>query len=838
MRDRTNAGQDGPTWPLPASITYLGLGLTILLATGFRLYRLAGQSLWADEGNSAALAQAGLGEIAARTALDIHPPLYYWLLHSWLRVFGQAGQVIGLASPPTAPRTGYSGSEIGVRFLSVVTGVLLVAVIHRLGKRFSSHLGPRTSRRVGLLAAFIAAVSPFQVYYAQEARMYTLLALLGSLAVWAAAELMSYQEPATDSEGNLAAHFPFLFARFSFLYVLSATLGLYTHYAFPLVLAAVNLAFLLGWWRGRDGRRLAGWLMLQLIPLVLYLPWLPIAVRQLTTWPASPSPVDAGHAWITVWRTLVLGPIGVKASSLWLLGLGLASLAGLARLLREEPLPKSALLVLYLGLPIGLTLALFKPAYLKFLLVASPALCLLLALGLAGGRIRRANSLLAWLGAGLVAFAAWGPLKAYYFDPAVARDDYRGIANYLEAIAGPEDAIILNAAGQQEVFGFYYGGDTPVHPLPRQRPLDPEKTRSELEAITSRARRIYALYWATDESDPAGVIEGWLDERAFKATDTWIGNVRLVSYAAPLAAGDLLPIEIRLGDHIALTGYRLLRPSANRTPATSQGLSCADNATDNQLVRIEPGEIVQAQLRWTTDAPLNVRYVVFLQALDAANHLVGQRDAEPKTPTIGWKPGEPVPDHHGLFIEPGTPPGDYRVIVGLYDAATGRRLPTFSGDFVELATLVVEKPAAPLPVTAFHFQRPAHADFGPLRLLGYDRYKLGHSHKPDLPLNAGDPLHIILYWQAQSHTDTDWRISIRITPVDNPSTPIAEGVFPAAGVDYPTTRWEQGEVVRAQFDLFLPGDVKPGNYRLSLQLLDETESPGEVTFDLAPISIE
>jgi hypothetical protein len=57
-------------------------------------------------------------------------------------------------------------------------------------------------------------------------------------------------------------------------------------------------------------------------------------------------------------------------------------------------------------------------------------------------------------------------------------------------------------------------------------------------------------------------------------------------------------------------------------------------------------------------------------------------------------------------------------------------------------------------------------------------------------------------------------------------------------VDYPTGQWEPGEVVRAQFDLFLPGDVAPGDYRLSLRLLDEVGTPGGATFTLAPISVE
>jgi mannosyltransferase len=803
----------------------IGPGLTLLLATALRFYRLAGQSFWSDEGNSVALAQAGLGEIAARTALDIHPPLYYWLLHIWMRVFG--------------------GSEIAIRSLSAVAGVLLVAVVYVLGARLFT-------TRVGLLAAFITAVSPFQVYYAQEARMYTLLALLGALTVWTTAELLgasfrvvpSFRKARAKSPGphpsNWGRTLP---AGWALLYVLSATLGLYTHYAFPVVLAATNLAFLIHLWQVRHerrvARRLAGWLTLQLIPLAFYLPWLPIAWRQLTTWPAPP-PTGAENAWRTVWRTLNFGPAGVGVSALWLLGFGLLALVGVVRLLRQSPLPKVILLLLYLGLPIGLTLVLFKPAYLKFLLVASPGLCLLLALGLVGTRTgsRRGVALLGWLGAALVVAAAWGPLAAYYTDPALARDDYRGMAHYLEAIAGPQDAIILDAAGQQEVFGYYYHGEAPVYPLPRQRPLDPEATVAELETILARAQRVFALYWATDESDPAGLIEGWLDGHAFKATDTWVGNVRLVSYAAPLPPSDLTPADVRLGDHVTLTGYRLVYPSCNGDFAPS-----GDYAPTSST-QIIPGEIVQVQLRWATDAPLDTRYVVFIQALDAANHLVGQRDAEPVISSLDWKPGTPVLDRHGLFIEPGTPPGEHRIIVGLYDAVTGQRLAVTSehsaagGDSVTVGTFSVDRPSTPLPVAALLFRHPAGVDLGPLRLLGYDRYRLGHRYDPDIALHPGDPLHLTLYWQAQSRPQTDWRVALRLAPATNPSSPVAEGVFPAAGVDYPTGGWEPGEIVRAQFDLFLPGDVTPGDYRVSLGLLDEAGASEGGTFTLAPISVE
>jgi mannosyltransferase len=759
--------------------------LILLLAAALRFYRLAGQSLWSDEGNSVALAQAGLAEIAARTALDIHPPLYYWLLHFWMRLFGQ--------------------SEVAVRSLSAVVAVLLVAVIYKVGTRLFD-------RRAGLIAALIAAVSPFQVYYAQEARMYALLALLGALTVWATVEWMETCPSLPGEEGwgkDLA---------WALLYIFSAAAGLYTQYAFPVILAATNLTVLARLWQIRRQEpvapRLAGWLVMQVIPLALYLPWLPVAWRQLTTWPA-PAPTDAGDALVTIWHTLVSGPISVKLPPFWYLEIAMLGLLLLAWFRARVSFSKSLLVFLYVALPVILTLIFFKPAYLKFLLVASPGLCLLAAIAATKAHTdTRRAPIEDWLaGSGLI-LLAWWPLTAYYTDPAVARDDYRGMARTLEAVAGPEDAILLDAAGQQEVFGYYYHGTAAVYPLPRQRPLDRQATVAELKTILARSRRIYALYWATDESDPAGVIEGWLNEHAFKATDVWVGNVRLVSYAVPLPAGDLLPADIHLGEHITLTGYRLLPE------------------------RTTPGEVVQIQLRWTTDAPLAARYVAFVQALDAANHLAGQRDAEPATPSTAWTPGQPVLDRHGLLIEPGTPPGEYHIIAGLYDAASGQRLPAPAGDFVELGTLSVERPAVPPPVAALGFDHPAGADLGPLRLLGYDRYKLGHSYDPETPLHAGDPLHVVLYWQAQSHPQADFQVALRLAPAANTAAPVAEATFPAAGVDYPTTRWEPGEMVRAQFDLFLPGNAAPGNYRASLRLVDGSGATIGDEVRLAPVSVQ
>ena len=133
--------------------------LIFVLAFALRAYRLDGQSLWADEGNSAALAGRPFAIIANDAAQDIHPPLYYFCLRVWTRLFGT--------------------SEIGLRSLSILWGLLLVAAVYGLGRRAGGEAR-------GLIAALIAAVSPFGVYYAQEARMYIMAAALAGVAGYAA----------------------------------------------------------------------------------------------------------------------------------------------------------------------------------------------------------------------------------------------------------------------------------------------------------------------------------------------------------------------------------------------------------------------------------------------------------------------------------------------------------------------------------------------------------------------------------------------------------------------------------------------------------------------------
>ncbi len=756
-------------YPLTAYRQYHPIGI-LLLAFALRFYNLEAQSLWADEGNSVALAQASFRDIAFRTAADIHPPFYYWLLKLWITVLGQ--------------------SEFALRALSATLAVILVALIYRLGQQLFSP-------RVGLAAAFIAALSPFQIYYAQETRMYMLLTTLGSLALFLA--LLAWQS--TDWKRQTIA---------LGTYSLVSTLGLYTHYAFPVMLGVINggIIFYLGkldleiksntyskayspsshpkggtrsfslLWGG--GGAILVWLACQLIPLLLYLPWLPTAYRQVTTWPRLMEQASWVEISLTLMQYLSLGLTAEVVSQIWLGIFGGILVLGIVRGWDGG----LGIAVLWLVLPVGLTAVVFRPAYLKFLLMASPAFCLILGLGIGGLRSTVGSLGLALL----IAIPSGLSIQAAFTDSRFQRDNYRDIVAIIESVATAEDAIILHAPGQQEVFGYYYQPhikQAQVYPLPQHRPLQVDLTQKTLETLAQQSDRLFGVFWATQEADPDQIIETWLNRHTFKANDIWFGNVRLVSYAAPLETTMFIPTDHQFAEGIRLRGYHI-------TPQT-----------------LQPGDILRVTLQWQIEQALTEDYVVFLQLLNEANHLVGQRDARPQLPTTDWITQQPIVDQHGIFLLPGTPPRPVRLIVGLYDALTGIRL-TLSESaqtFIDLATLSISRNPRPLPSAALQIQYPLLEP----PLLGYDLYKLGQASSPETPIYPGDPLHLVLYWQGPKVRPQNDMVTVQL--VDAKKNMISSWSQPAAGLDYPMTQWVPDELIRGQFTFFL-GHITPGTYQL------------------------
>jgi mannosyltransferase len=611
--------------------------LILLAATALRLYRLDVQSFWNDEGNSARAAERTIPLILAAAEGDIHPPGYYLLLHLWRTLGGE--------------------SEFALRALSAFCGVLTVAFTYSLGRRLLGAVA-------GVGGAFLAAFSPLAVYYSQETRMYALLGLLSAASTYILCSMYDVHRRTTSPPARLLP----------LVYVLTATAGLYTHYAFPFVLATHNLLFL-AWWGVRARRRsgrwglLLRWAIVQAAVLLLFLPWLPTALGAVTGWSSAGQGYGLGPALLDVFRALTVGTtLEMAGARGGLMIAGAFLVVGLVP--RRRQVRAVGVLTTWLLLPVALIFIfdLYKPAYLKFLLAVLPSCHLLLAHGVENLAVLAQRAMPAAQRASRIthhvlsavcyvfflATVLFPSLHNLYFDPAYTRDDYRQIAADVEAVARPGDGIVLNAPNQWEVFTYYHREGAPVYPIPRGRPPRADVVTAELEQIAADHQRLFALYWGDAEADPQRLVEGWLASNAYRAGDRWYGRVRLATYSlGPLPEEPAVELDARFGEMIRLRGYTI-----GQGPLAS-------------------GDVVTVTLFWEADAPAPERYKVFLHLLDGDGGLVAQTDGEPLAnllPTDAWPTGEILTDRHGVPVPQDAPGGAYTLVMGLYHLITGERL--------------------------------------------------------------------------------------------------------------------------------------------------------------------
>jgi len=139
--------------------------LIFALGLVLRIYDLSAESLWYDESFSATISKKGVMELiksVLSNGEESNPPLYYILLHFWVLVFGD--------------------SEFSLRFPSVVFGSVSIIAIYALGKLLFN-------KRVGIIAALVITVSVFHIQYSQEARAYSMMALLSIISFYSLIKL-------------------------------------------------------------------------------------------------------------------------------------------------------------------------------------------------------------------------------------------------------------------------------------------------------------------------------------------------------------------------------------------------------------------------------------------------------------------------------------------------------------------------------------------------------------------------------------------------------------------------------------------------------------------------
>jgi uncharacterized membrane protein len=768
-------------------LTLVGVLVVMALAFFLRIFLLDGQSLWYDEGITMVMVPRDLITLTQNASSDIHPPMYYYFLHFWTGLVGT--------------------SEFGGRFLSVIYGVLLIPLIFQLTRRLFG-------KPAGISAAIFAAMAPFLVYYSQEARMYMQLTFFGALSTFLYVKLVVEDHNQSERIRKL------LWAA----YWLASTITIYSQYFGITVLLFQNLHFWLI--SGRQKSSWKSWLIAEVAIAISFAPWLPVLFSQFGAWPSISEPFGLDWLLRNVFIIFTLG-LSWDASATptrELVPMALLAAALIYVLLSKKRLSWQNLFLVaaYALVPVLLMygLSLRRPMYNpKFLLIATPAYYCLLGVGVAGlgkiiqtalAQIRIAKTavvsiglaaIVAIAGIGGLAYADYFSLNAYYFDQKYQRDNYRGLVQYVNERSRPGDVIVLNAPGQVEIFDYYYRGASPRVPLPARRPINEAQTQQQLADLAAKHQRVWLVLWAQSESDPHGVIEGWLDQHTFKGMNNWFGSIRLCLYKTSPTA-DLIETKTstRFGDNITLSGYSYESTST------------------------VPGESVPLTLKWTSSQILKNRYSVFVHLLDNNNLIVGQRDSEPgggARPTTTWTVGETIEDRYAIPVQPGTPPGTYQVEIGLYDSQTGQRLPVKNeagkdiDDRFTFGPITVDHASTKVDPGLLGFKTPSNALFDEkLRLLGFTLQALGRDGD-GVNFASSDILHTSLFWSANSTPLGNYAIELQLRKASDNS--IAATIKnPPAADGYPTTEWLRDEAIRDQHKLPLKG--LSGEYTVWLAL--------------------
>lgn len=462
------------------------LVLIVSLGLILRLVNL-NQSLWLDEAIQVILSSSSPHIIFFERIGDFHPPLFYLLIHFWMK--------LGI-------------SEIWLRIPSVFFGAGTVLGLYLLSFRLFNH-------KVAILASLILAVSPYHIYYSQEVRMYSLAAFL---AVFSAYFLIC-----VIKEGRLINWTG---------YILATILLLYTHYLgfFLLIGQALYLFFI-------QKDKLILFLKPLIILIVLWLPWLPQFLLQLKR---GISAEEYLPGWGTVLSlpfykalpvTFLKFSLGrVDFDNLFVYSVlafmvltifGFLLFIGIKNLKDEDHkiLAFWLFIPLLLALVVSLRVPLNQPFRLLFVL---PVFCLLVAYGISClNKLKKIATIL------VIAVSLFG-LSLYYLNPKFWREDWRGATNFVNANL-TEDSLVVFAWPKPFDPYKWYKGRQGVGAV-ENFPAGGEEVNNNL-GLLEGYNRVFVFEYLQDLSDPRRVIDKRLMELGFKNTNIYdfkgVGFIRL-----------------------------------------------------------------------------------------------------------------------------------------------------------------------------------------------------------------------------------------------------------------------------------------------------------------------
>lgn len=252
---------------------------------------------------------------------------------------------------------------------------------------------------------------------------------------------------------------------------------------------------------------------------------------------------------------------------------------------------------------------------------------------------------------------------------------------WTERLTGPAEAML----------NYCQGGCPPRLDLTREALVDREEDweTARLDDLAGY-RRAWLVLDRVMEGDPNSIVEQWLGRVGYLEHCQWTGpQVRLCLYS--LEPGVVLqsgPVAATFGDSIVL----------ERAEVRLAGGAKLDTAPA-QPTQAAPGDTLQVELNWAALNAPAANYNISLQLLGPDGSLVASTDRTPGNgfrPTTSWQAGEPIVDRFAITVPPSAAPGVYRLLVVLYDPATGQRLPVqVAGAPAGDSLLLLELPVAP-----------------------------------------------------------------------------------------------------------------------------------------------
>ena len=604
------------------------------LAFGLRAYHLDFQSLWSDEGISLVRSARPLGEMLARMPVE-HVPGYFVLLRGWMALTGTA--------------------DFSLRYFSLLPSVWAVALLYRL----AADLG---SPRIGLLAGLLLATNGFQVWYAQEVRMYSWLLAAGLLATVACWRLL-----VRGAGWGVWS-----------IYVAATTLTVYLHY-FGFLVPLSHAAFALGWLIARRAwRRVAYWALAGAAVALLFMPWF-LRALDLLAFEGWREPLDPARVPWLLLQAYSVGETMPQPLDRWLpWGYAALALLGLAAWTRRKVIAGWFLgVLLATALAVVWLLVVRQPDFhVRYPIFISAPLLLLAAGGIAGldpgwWRQGAASSRpWSWLGALLPGLVVVGLLIAnqqalarLYFDTTLHKPDFRGAAQRINAGARNGDTVLIDGPNPELVFAHYYTAPAPVHDL---RGLD-GAAWDEVAAVLAAATEGKTRAWELLYFHTPGPVQLWLATHGWASAPSDHNGIRVVLYGLPHAALQSRSVGVDFGPALHLARAEVDGP------------------------RRAAGDLLRVTTVWQVNAaPADYKFSLRLQTPDG--QVVLADDYVPQNwfaPTSQWAVGQPALDRRALLLPQTLPPGTYQVTLRLYDPATGIPVETDAGQDVPLGQVDV-----------------------------------------------------------------------------------------------------------------------------------------------------